>query len=94
MIKNSHNTNGFLYGNLTHSNAFKKISYINVKSDNLYCLNTTSEQNEVYFGNVFAKGIFILMVNQAKFILILTLKQKMELSLIFHFQWKFLLIVI
>ena len=53
----SHNTNALLYGNLTHSNAFKKIWFdINVKSDNLYCLNTTSEQNEVYFGNVFAKG--------------------------------------
>ncbi|MBH75700.1 MAG: hypothetical protein CMP68_00835 [Flavobacteriales bacterium] len=52
-----HNTNALLFGNLTHSNSFKKIWYdINIKSNNLYCLNTTSEQNEVYYGKVFAKG--------------------------------------
>ena len=52
-----HNTNGKFFGNVIHSNALKKMNYdIFISSDNLYCLNTKIENNDVYYGDVFAAG--------------------------------------
>ena len=52
-----YNTNGVFVANAIHSNALKKMYYnIFIKSDNLYCLNTKIENNNVYYGDVFADG--------------------------------------
>ena len=55
------NTNGLFYGEATHANALKEISYnLFVSSDNLYCLNTKIENNDIYYGEVFVGGNIII----------------------------------
>jgi hypothetical protein len=55
------NTNGLFYGEATHANALKEISYnLFVSSDNLYCLNTKIDNNDTYYGEVFAGGNIII----------------------------------
>ena len=52
-----HNTKGVFFGNAIHEHALKKMSYqLFINSKNLYCLNTKLENNNVYYGDVFAAG--------------------------------------
>ena len=53
---NLHSTSGTFHGEITHS-AMKDMSYdLVINSDSLYALNTSENDNENYYGNIFLKG--------------------------------------
>ncbi len=56
-----YNTKGAFSGNVIHSNALKKMYYnLLINSDNIYCLNTKLDDNNVYYGDVFAAGSILI----------------------------------
>ncbi len=56
-----YNTSGKFSGKSTHSHAFKKMYYnLHIESENLYCLNTKINDNNIYYGDVFASGKILI----------------------------------
>lgn len=57
-VKDSEGNKGSINGNITH-NYFEKFNLdVKLQANNMLCLNTTSKDNELYYGKAYATGQF------------------------------------